>query len=654
MKRREFLKMTAAGIAAGTLGFPAVVRALSPSRGVVMLGIDGMDPALLAQYVKDGRMPNAQRLMERGCFRPLRTSDPPQSPVAWANVISGTNPGGHGLFDFIARDPATLIPHFSMARIEESGATLRIAGRNVPLTGGSAINLRQGPVFWQELGAHGIDCRVFRMPANFPPSPCNGRTVSGLGAPDIQGTYGTFTFYTSRRGEVSHDVAGGRIERIAIREHKADCTLRGPVNNLDPEGGRVDVQFKVFKDPSNPAALVSLQGREFILKEGEWSEWVPVKFAMMRRLAGIRGICRFYLKAAQNELELYVSPVNIDPAAPAMPISTPPGYSRQLAERLGPFYTQGMPEDTSALSAGALDDDEYCHQASYVLDENTRIFEDNISRFGGGFLFHYFSSLDLNSHVFWRTLDPGHPLYTPALAQKHGGFLPSLYERIDTVIGRAMKRCGDEALLMIVSDHGFGSFRRQFNLNSWLLDNGYAKAVQGALRGDTDNFQDVEWSGTRAYGLGINGLYLNMAGREPNGTVQPGEGAEALTTELIARLGDARDPATGDRIVSRVCRPRDIYSGPYTDRAPDLLVCYNRNYRASWDTILGRYPREHVLDNTDAWSGDHTQDSNFLPGVFLCNRKIRAEYPALLDLAPSILTEFGAPVPKEMTGKSIV
>ncbi|TFH16748.1 MAG: hypothetical protein E4H02_04775 [Lentisphaerales bacterium] len=654
MKRREFLRMTAAGIAAGTFGFPHVGRSLSRSAGVVMLGIDGMDPVLLAKYIEDGRMPNAQRLMGRGSLRPLRTSDPPQSPVAWANVISGTNPGGHGLFDFIARDPATLIPHFSMARIEKSGFTLRVAGRDIPLTGGAATNLRHGPVFWQDLGAHGIDCQVFRMPANFPPSPCNGRTVSGLGTPDIQGGYGTFTYYTSRKGEVSHDVPGGRIERIAIREDRSECPLRGPINNLDPEGGRVEVLFKLFKDPSNPTALVSLQGREFILKEGEWSDWVPVKFAMMRGLAAIRGICRFYLKAARNELELYVSPVNIDPTDPALPISTPADYSRQLAERLGPFHTQGMPEDTSALSAGVLDDDEYRHQALYVLDENARLFEDSIARFRGGFFFHYFSSLDLNSHVFWRTLDPGHPLYTPELAKKQGDFLPLLYERMDAVIGRAMKTCGDGVLLMIVSDHGFGSFRRQFNLNSWLLDNRYAKAVRGAVRGDADNFQDVEWSGTRAYGLGINGLYLNIAGREPNGTVRPGDRAESLKTELIARLCDVRDPATGECIISRVCRPREVYSGPYTDQAPDLMVCYNRNYRASWDTILGRYPREHVLDNTDAWSGDHTQDSNFLPGVFLCNRKVKAEYPALLDLAPSILSEFGVPVPKEMTGKSFV
>ena len=652
--RREFMQLAGAGLALGGLGFPALASAPSRTARVIVLGIDGMDPGLVQRFMAEGRMPHAQHLVETGCFSHLRTSDPPQSPVAWSNFISGTNPGGHGIYDFIARDPSTLMPYFSCSRIVGTPRTVAIGDTLIPLSGRKVVNLRKGPTFWNELESRGIDCVVFRMPANFPPTKSRARTLSGLGTPDIHGGYGIFTFYTDKKGETTRNVAGGRMERVQVRDGLVRCMLSGPENTFDRARAETGIEFTVSADPSNPAALISIQGTELILQEGEWSDWVRVRFDMLPPLAKVAGICRFFLKKARDAFELYVSPVDIDPLDPALPLSTPSAYSRELASEQGLFYTQGMAENTNGLSAGVLDDDEYRNQATHVLRDSLRLFDYEMGRFRDGFFFFYFSTLDLNSHAFWRTMDTGHPLYSAELARKQGDFLPWLYSQMDAVIGRAMERLDGRTTLMVVSDHGFASFRRQFNLNSWLMDNGYAVPVPGASRGQTGYFADVDWPGTRAYGLGLNGLYLNLKGREPHGVVTPGDGRQSLLRELAARLKEVRDPATGDQVISNVYRPDEIYSGPYVSDAPDLLVCYNRNYRASWDTILGKYPTKHLLDNTDPWSGDHALDSGLVPGVFLANRKLTAGQPGLEDMAPTILRECGVPAPKGMTGKNVL
>jgi predicted AlkP superfamily phosphohydrolase/phosphomutase len=312
-----------------------------------------------------------------------------------------------------------------------------------------------------------------------------------------------------------------------------------------------------------------------------------------------------------------------------------------------------MAEDTKALSAGVLANQEYREQATFVLEERMRFFRNEFARFDRGFFFHYFSTLDLSSHVFWRALDPKHPLYSPSLAQEQGDFIPSLYSKVDEAIGIALDSIDDRTLLMVMSDHGFTSFRRQFNLNSWLMEAGYIRPRVSRAQSVNSLYADVDWKRTKAYGMGINGVYLNLRGREVHGTVEPGERADNLCRELTERLLAVRDPDTGEDVITRVHRGRELYSGPFVEEGPDLIIGYNDHYRASWDTILGGFPREIVLDNTDPWSGDHCVDSTFVPGVLLSNRAIQKTDPALEDFAPTILATFGAPVPMEMTGKDL-
>ncbi|HEY7615611.1 MAG TPA: alkaline phosphatase family protein [Terriglobales bacterium] len=620
---------------------------------LIILGIDGMDPQLLRQFMREGRMPNFSTLAEKGSFRQLTTSIPPQSPVAWSNLITGMDAGGHGIFDFIHRDPKTLELYFSTSRVEPPKHSLRIGSWVIPLGSGSAQQLRQGKSFWEILDDHGIPNTVFRIPANFPPVAAKGQTFSGMGTPDLRGTYGTFSFYTDDPLATPGPVEGGQIIPVEVKNGQVSAKLIGPDNSFRRSSPPVTQPFTVAVDPLEAVARVELQDQEFVLREGEWSEWIPVEFNLVPLLANVRGICRFYLKQAHPRFELYVSPINLDPSDPALPLSTPSRYSRQLSEEVGEFYTQGIAEDTKALSAGVLDDKQYLEQSRSVLAEQRRIFSAEFPKFRQGVFFFYFSSLDLNSHMLWRLIDPRQPGYDAARAAQNGSALADFYQQIDQVLGEVMARLDDRTTLLVLSDHGFAPYNRSFNLNTWLLRNGYIALKDEAHADETIPFANVDWNETRAYGLGLNGLYLNLRGREGHGVVRSGGEAEALLKEIKAKLLDVRDPQNGLPVITRVDLAGEAFQGPHTHDGADALVGYNRGYRAGWKTILGGFPPDLIEDNTNPWSGDHCMDYTLVPGVLLSNRIISAQTPALTDIVPTILAEFGIARSQGMMGHSI-
>jgi predicted AlkP superfamily phosphohydrolase/phosphomutase len=413
------------------------------------------------------------------------------------------------------------------------------------------------------------------------------------------------------------------------------------------------VPFTVWIDPVEPVAKIAIQEQEILLRQGEWSEWMRVEFVLVPYLERVTGICKFYLKQLRPRFQLYVTPINLDPSRPALPLSTPAEYAPKLAEEVGYFYTQGIAEDTKALTAGILDDAEYLAQSRMVLDEQLKIFDLELRRFRSGLLFFYFSSIDENGHMFWRAWDERHPAHTPELGAKYSRVLEELYQEMDRVVGRVIERLDEHTTLLVLSDHGFAPYYRSFNLNSWLRDQGYIGLKDPAQPAGGDYLSNVDWSRTRAYGLGLNALYLNLRGRERYGIVPPGSTAEALLAELRAKLLAIRDPATGLPVITRVDKASEVYSGPNLKTAPDLLIGYNRGYRAGWGTVLGGFSLDVFEDNTEAWSGDHCIDSTLVPGVLVSNKKILAESPKLTDVAPTILAEFGIEPPTSMTGKSV-
>jgi predicted AlkP superfamily phosphohydrolase/phosphomutase len=627
------------------------------SRKMIILGIDGLDPDLLTKFMAEGKMPNFARLAEQGSFRRLTTSIPPQSPVAWSNLITGMNAGGHGIFDFIHRDPKTFELHFSTSRVEGPKHSFHLGSWVIPLGGGSAEQLRHGKAFWEILDEQNVPNYVYRIPANFPPIPAKGNTLSGMGTPDLRGTYGTFTFYTDDPTAAVGAIEGGEVVQVEVKNSQVASNLIGPDNTLRKNSPPVTEPFTVDVDPLESVARISLQDQRFVLKEGEWSGWIPVEFPLMpafgSMIGNVRGICRFYLKQAHPRFQLYVSPINIDPKNPALPISTPSSYSRDLAKQIGEYHTQGIAEDTKALTAGVLDDKEYLEQAHTVLAEHRRAFDVEFPKFKDGLFFFYFSSLDLNAHMMWRLTDPQSPAYDVALAAQYGSSLEEFYEQIDQVLGEVMPKIDNNTTLLVLSDHGFAPYRHSFNLNTWLLNNGYITRREGASGDSSEPFADVDWSRTRAYGLGLNGLYLNLRGREREGIVEPGAPADSLLEKIRQKLLEVRDPKDGSQVITRIDFASEAYQGPYAHAGPDALVGYNRGYRAGWKTILGAFPPDVLEDNTNAWSGDHCMDFTKVPGVLLSNRKIEAQSPALTDIAPTILLEFGIAKTKDMMGQSV-
>jgi predicted AlkP superfamily phosphohydrolase/phosphomutase len=624
------------------------------AKKLIVIGIDGMDPQLLEKFMGEGKMPNFAKLLQEGSFKRLTTSIPPQSPVAWSNVITGMNAGGHGIFDFIHRDPKTLELYFSASRVEAPKHVLHLGSWVIPLGGGSAEQLRQGKAFWQYLDDYNIPDFVYRMPSNFPPVPTKGESLSGMGTPDLRGGYGTFTYYTDDPMAVAGAEEGGEVVPVQVVNSQVTSQLIGPDNTFHKGSPPATENFTVSVDPLEPVAKIAFQDQQFVLREGEWSGWVPVQFQLIPFFGNVRGICRFYLKQTHPRFELYVSPMNIDPKDPALPISTPSSYSRDLADHIGEYHTQGIAEDTKALSDGVLDDKEFLEQSHTVLAEHRRAFDREFPRFKSGLFFFYFSSIDLNGHMLWRLTDPESPSYDAALSAQYGTAYEGFYEQMDQVLGEILPKLDENTTLIVLSDHGFAPYRRSFNLNTWLLQNGYIvmKSDSSAAPDDNTPFVNVDWSKSRAYGIGLNGLYLNVRGRERGGIVDPAN-ADTLLREIREKLLAVRDPKNGEAVITRVDFASEVYQGPYTHDGPDALVGYNRGYRAGWKTILGAFPPDVLEDNTNPWSGDHCMDYTLVPGVLLSNRKIALENPALTDIAPTILGEFGIPKGKGMMGQSV-
>lgn len=656
LTRRQFLKLAAMGAAsvgAGALTGCArsVPRmpALSGRRALV-LGFDGLDPGLVRELIDAGHLPNMAKLAKMGGFSVLRSSNPPQSPVAWSNFITGLDPGGHAIFDFIHRDTATYGPYLSTSSTQASERIVRLGDYRVPLSGGEVTLNRRGRAFWNVMADHGVPATIYRIPSNFPPEPSIQRTISDLGTPDLQGSYGHFSLFTEEpAGAYGDDISGGSVYHIEVRDGVGRAEIVGPQNAFRASIENASVPFTVYVDSANPVARVDIQGQRLLLREGEWSDWARVRFSFVGGIASTSGIVRFCLRSARP-LRLYCSPANIDPERPALPISTPEDYAAELARATGAYYTQGMAEDTKALSNGVLDDEDFIAQARLIQAEREAAFEYELDRFEDGLLFAYFSSSDLPVHMFYRAIDPRSPLWTPELAEKHGDVIRNVYGALDRVLGRGMHAVGDEALIMVMSDHGFSPYRRSFDLNGWLMESGYLRVEEG----EGPALNRADWARSKAYAMGFNGLYVNEVGREVEGSVSPGPAKERLVRELQSRLAEVRDPATGERVFLHVRDSADYLDRPPKEIAPDLILGYARGYRGSWESAIGEMAETVHADNEDKWSGDHCMDQDAVAGTIICNRQIASEDPALVDLAPTILNWFDITPPREMHGEPVL
>jgi len=604
------------------------------NKKVIILGIDAMDPQITEKLMQGGRLPNLAYLKTKGSYSYLKTTIPSESVVAWTSFATGLNPGSHGIFDFIMRNPENYLPYLSLNEISNIQGRIRIQFR------------RKGPTFWEILSENKISSYIYFCPNTFPAQSLLGKMLSGMGVPDISGTMGRFSFYTTKALSEEDKDSRGKIIHVESRNNIINTAIYGPKVASGVSINESTIPLRITLAPDEKEIYLEFKGNQLFLKEGNWSVWQKTSFKI-GPFKIVRGILRFYLKSIKPDFELYVSPINFDPQRPFFPISYPYNYSKKLAKKIGLYYTQGMPHDTWALTENRLDEKAFLELTDEILRENERILQDGLKEFKGGVFFSYFETLDIIQHMFWRYLDTRHPLYEDSSLYKDTVF--KYYEKIDHIIGEVLKNLDRSTTLIVLSDHGFSSFRKCVHLNRWLLENGYLFLKPG-IKESKEFFEDVDWSKTKAYALGFGGIYLNRIGREHNGVVNESE-IQDLKQAIKEGLKQFQDPQNADKIIRNVYAQEDIFEGPYIKDAPDLFVGFNIGYRASWQTALGGVPALLIEDNKKKWSGDHLIDPTLVPGIIFINRKIDLNNPSLIDIAPTILYLFGITNVKEMPGK---
>ncbi len=622
---------------------------------VVIVGLDGLDPDYARELMDQGKLPNLDALSKQGCFHKLRTTFPSMSPVAWSTFATGVNPGKHNIYDFLTPDRRTYLPTLSSTHIGKPERTLKLGRYRIPLSRPEIRLLRRSVPFWKILGDHWVFSHILRVPITFPPEKFYGALLSAMCVPDLKGTQGTFTYFRPQKNsEVKHT---GGVE-VALEKYDRGYRgyLPGPENSLTETNEELRIPFSL--SPNGTSAVsgknstwwLEMPDQRLELKVGEYSDWVQLGF---RAAPGIKvsGIARFLLLGKDSEPGLYLTPINIDPASPAMPISHPSFYSILLAKLQGPYATLGLAEDTWGLNERVLDEDAFLNQAWKHHAEREAMFFHALRRTRRGACVCVFDATDRIQHMFFRYKVPDHPANRDKDTEKHCNAIEELYTRMDEMIGRVRAEIGNDDVLMVISDHGFKPFRRGVNLNSWLWKNGYLACKSSS--GSGEMFENVDWDRTRAYALGLSGIYLNLKGRESKGVVEGGSEADALIKELSEKLTGILDPGTGEVAINRAYLAKDVLFGPYQDNAPELIIGYNQGYRASWDGTLGVVNDVVFEDNLKSWSGDHIMDPKLVPGVFFSNRRIDEQDPGLVDIAATVLALFDIRIPGHMDGKPL-
>ena len=681
-----------------------------PQQRVIVLGFDGVDARLTEQWMNDGKLPNLSRLRDQGTFRPLRPTVPAQTPVSWSTFTTGIDPGRTGIFDFLRRDPKTYLPVFAafdevsqpfllgertpiaaaaalmvvfallaaifFRRRKVAGVLLvlglllggcayYVAATFLPVTVPGVVNRRQGIPFWKAAADAGKKGTIVHVPVTFPAEEFHdGHMLSGLGVPDISGRVGKPFYFTS---ELDIQRSGSNefsIEVVQLEDNRGviATTIQGPPNKLFKDPEYISIPMTVTVADDRNSVDIEVSGQRFTLRPGEWSGWTEFVFPF-NRLIKLKGVSRFHLVSSQPEVKIYLSPINFDPRnlPPGFRVSTPASWAGQLAERFGLFKTLGWQIDTWAISEGFANEQIFWDDMTWTVAQSRKLFASFLES-DDDLVVQCFEFPDRVGHVFWRIVDPKHPAYDAAVAAKWGNALLETYQLMDAIVGDAMAAAQKrDAALIVLSDHGFASFRKSVNYNTWLVVNGYMTLRTGVearernveMLFDQGQFwENVDWSRTRAYAMGLGEMYINLKGREAQGIVNPGADYDALKKELQTRLVAMVDPEDGALPVRRVLAREEIYRQFDPNVIPDLFVTNNDGYRVSWQTSLGGIQKNMIEPNKQIWSGDHCSvDPEIVKGIFFYNRKLAtAREPYIADVYPTVLDLLGVKAPYELDG----
>ena len=612
---------------------------------VIVIGLDGLEPSIVEAMLGRGELPNLAKIRQAGSYLRLKTTYPAQTPVAWSSFATGTNPGGHGIFDFISRDPQTYQPDAALSHFERPKSMLAQP---------RVVNQRKGVPVWQVLSQAGVPSTILRCPCTFPPEELNGRMLAGVGVPDLRGSQSKGTFYTQDPG-----VTAQEHEQLIQLEPGNNLTTRviGPRNTRQSPPGDTFCEIRVQADRPGRKLTIHPGGvpDKIEIVEKSWSDWVRFKFKFSL-LQSVTGIARFYVRQIEPHLEFYVSAVNFDPAAPLFPVSSPGDYAREISEKIGLFSTLGMAEDHNGLNNGRLDEAGYLQHCELVLREREKLMKYELARFSEGLFFMLYDTPDRLQHMMWRFRDREHPGFEPDLFPELATRVEEHYQVCDGLLTSVLEKVDEDTLLIALSDHGFNTFRRAFDTNTWLWQNGLLALKNGRKPSEdlADGFPEVDWSRTSAYAVGLGGIYLNLKGREREGIVEEGTESDRVRRAIQTGLAELPDGETQRPAIRSVSRREDLYSGAFVGNSPDLLVNFYPGFRVSWRSAVGGFANSLIEDNTRRWSGDHIMDPDAVPGILFMNRAARHNQAQIVDLAPTILNYLGVPAPGSMEGKALL
>jgi len=714
-----FLRLRLVGLVfiSGLLAAAPLDAAIPPR--VIVLGFDGADHALVEKGIAEGRLPNLAALAAKGGFSALNPTIPAQTPVSWSTFSTGLSPGRTMIFDFLKRNPKTYRPEFAIAeegkknflfgkgnrigipavlgllafvvaaglwkillrRRERgfgtpalvaalvSGALFTFIGISFSSLLPSEIpwptNNRRGTPFWEEAGRKGIVSVVMHVPVTFPAVDYDhGRLLSGLGVTDVRGRVGTPSFYTSDPFFAPRNKNEFSVELVRLESNKGtiETEVFGPYNKLFKEPAVIKIPMTLTLAADGGSLTVAPKGSPSVtLKPGEWSPWVVFTFPF-NSLVKMTGIGRFHLVSASPEIKLYLSPIHFNPSdlPPSVKITAPGGLAKKLADRYGLYKTMGWQIDTWSMSEETIDEKAFLEDVDQTIEPFRKMMNDFLDDQEVRLFVQIYEFPDRVAHCFWRFLDPQHPAYDAAKAAKWAPAVDRTYAQMDAIVGDAMKKLHDGDILMVLSDHGFATWRRSVNYNTWLVENGFMtlsgsegkQADLEMLFGQGEFWPNVDWSKTKAYAMGLGDIYINLRGREGKGSVAPGAEYDAVREEIKRKLVTLVDPKTGQRAVSRIFTREEAYGSFDADVIPDLFVTNTAGTRIGWQGSLGVVTKEMFEDNAQIWSGDHCSlDPAVVPGILFANRPLpKGKLPGIADVPATIYNVLGVPPPDKLDG----
>jgi predicted AlkP superfamily phosphohydrolase/phosphomutase len=682
----------------------------------VVLGFDGADHKVVTRMLSEGKLPNLAKLAASGGFTALLPTIPAQTPVSWSTFSTGLSPGGTQIFDFLKRDPRTYRPEFAVAKEGKKkflvgawnrpfcaalGAILALAvvfgvgrlvtagkrgrlvfvsalvaahlagfggwrvGGLLPQTIPTVTNNRLGKPFWEVAGEKGIRSIVMHVPVTFPANDYDrGELLSGLGVPDVRGRIGTPSYYTSDPFFAPKNKNEFSVELVRLESNVGTIQTEvfGPYNKLfdKPPVIKVPMTFTVL--PGGAGLRIEPKGTEPVtIKVGEWSEWVVFTFPF-NELVKLTGMGRFHLMALEPEIRLYLSPLHFHPAKlpPSVKISAPAALSTSLSKRFGLFKTMGWSIDTWSMSEETIDEPVFLDDVNFTVKQFRKMMNGLLDEKGVGLFVQIFEFTDRVGHVMWRYLDPEHPAYDAKKAALYAPSVEASYLEMDAIVGDAMRRLSPADLLMVLSDHGFATWRRSVNYNTWLVRNGFMtlkseggkQADLEMLFGQGEFWPNVDWSKTKAYSMGLGEIYINVRGREGQGIVGPGAEYDAVRNEIRSKIVTLVDPHTGKRPVLNAYTREEIYGAFDASVIPDLFVTNSEGYRVGWQSSLGVVTPEMFEDNRGVWSGDHCSvDPTVVPGILFANRALpTGRVPKMADVPATLFQVLGLTPPEKLDG----